>query len=305
MKINYEKYIREYEKYATYELNLAKHTINSYVFQLGKFFEWVSINKDRHSIKSIQSDDLSEYIMLLTKNGKKSSTTNAVRNSVSALYKYLLKKKIVSKNITTEVAQKKIPKRIPIVLKYDEQLELLKASNDPPFRDEITKARVRLAVRLFSFTGLRLDEISNLKFSDIDDWIVNVQSGKGDKQRTVPIPDEAIDLIKNLIDEYKEFRISKKIDSDYIFVSNRKNKMSNTQMYNDIKALFKMIGRPDLTPHKLRATYATNLLEATGNIKYVAELMGHNSLATTEIYTQVSTKNKKDAVNKMDSSLFI
>lgn len=305
MKPNYEKYLELSTEYFRYELGHTEKTIKTYHSRIKLFFEWLTI-KEIPTIRSITSEHLSEYLSELKKEGMSATSINLSKNSVSALFKYLIDKKKVNKNIAESVKAQKVPHKVPVIIQKEDLIKLLELTNNCIgkdgnylFRDEIARMRVKLAFRVLIFSGLRVGELVNLKIEDISKGVIFVRDGKGQKDRLVPIADKANTIITELIDEYLELRKEKKISSEYLFVNYSGDKISETTMQGDMKKLFVEIDRKYLSTHKTRSTFATNVLKGNKDIKRVAELLGHTTTAPTEKYLLVDTDMKKEAVESM------
>lgn len=305
MKKNYEKYLDEVVEYFKYELKLTNKTIISYSSRIKLFFEWLT-EKNIPTVRSITSEHLSEYMSDLTKNGASANTVNLSKNAVSALFKYLVRKKKVTKNIANEVKCQSVPSKIPVIIQEEDLIKLLQLTNECIgkdgkylFRDEIARVRVKLAFRLLVFSGLRVGELVNLKIEDVEKGIVFVKGGKGSKDRLVPLAEKANLAISALINEYMKLREDKNITSDYLFVNYSGEQISEITMQNDMKKLFIEIDRGYLSTHKTRSTFATNVLKGIKDIKRVAELLGHTTTIPTEKYLRVDTDMKKEAVESM------
>lgn len=295
MKTNYEKHIEDFLDFIKNERNLADTTVKTYRSNISPFFEWLSEAKDNGQMRLITSDDLTEYIIYRkTEDELESTSLNLIKSSIGSFYKYLIKKGLVTKNITDDVENQKVKKTIPKALTLEESIQMLDAVDEVNRRDDIAAMRVKLMIRMFLFLGLRTSELTDIKHSHIINGELMVFSGKGDKQRLLPIPQEVLDLVE----KYKQLKANLGFESNYLFVNNRDGKLSTVTVWKETKELFETIGKPDFSTHKLRSTFATSIWEATGDIYMVMKLMGHTDVKTTEKYVNASSKARGIAINK-------
>lgn len=295
MKTTYEKHIDDFLNYIKYEKNLSLDTIRTYRSNITPFFEWVSSRKETGQLRLITSEDLSEYIIYRKITDKLESTSlNLIKNSIGSMYKYLIKKNLVTKNISDEVENQKVKKTVPKALTLDESIQMLDAVDEVNKREDVAAMRVKLMVRMFLFLGLRTSELINVKYDHIRNGNLTVFSGKGDKQRVLPMPSEVMDMIN----EYIELKKRLGFTSDYLFINNQNGRLSTVTVWKETKALFEAIGKPDFSTHKLRSTFATTMWEATNDIYRVMELMGHTDVSTTKLYVNASPESNSIAINK-------
>lgn len=295
MKNNYEKHIEDFLDFIKNERNLSDQTIKTYRSNISPFFEWLSDEKESGQMRLITSEDLSEYIIYRKNVDELQSTSlNLIKSSVGSMFKYMVKKGLVNKNIADEVENQKVKKTVPKALTFEESVQMLDAVDEVNSKADVSAMRIRLMVRMFLFLGLRTSELTDIKHNHIVNGELIVFSGKGDKQRVLPIPQEVLDLIA----EYTKLKSSLGLNSDYLFVNNQNGSLSSVTVWKETKALFEQIGKPDFSTHKLRSTFATTIWEATGDIYMVMKLMGHTDVKTTEKYVNASSKARGIAINK-------
>lgn len=295
MRATYEKHIEDFLSYIKDEKNLSKDTIRTYRSNLKPFFEWLSEIKDNGQLRLITSEDLSEYIVYRKATDElQSNSLNLIKNSVGSMYKYLIKKNLVTRNIADGVENQKVKKTVPKALTLDESIQMLDAVDEVNKREDVAAMRVKLMIRMFLFLGLRTSELINVKYDHMKNGNLTVFSGKGDKQRVLPMPSEVIDMIK----EYTELKTKLGYISDYLFINNQNTRLSEVTVWKETKAIFEAIDKPDFSTHKLRSTFATTMWEATGDIYRVMELMGHSDVKTTKLYINASPESNSIAINK-------
>lgn len=264
------------------ELNImgySQRTIDTYMIYLNMFYEYVKKDLDK-----INDDDIINFLSYL-KTEKKvgSATLNLVLSAIKHFYIEFLKS-----NILINIKLPKKAKKIPIVLTPKEIKELISV---------IDNTRNKLIVEFMFSTGVRISECVNMKISNLnfDEFTGNVISGKGNKDRIII-------LSKKWVENYKTYLENRKIKSEYLFCNNSGNALSvdTIQKFLKIYASKSNIDKK-ISPHTLRHSFATNLLENDVNIRYIQQLLGHANLNTTQIYTKVNTNKLKTIQNPLDN----
>jgi len=254
----------------------SDNTISGYARDLRDFF--VFLNG-----RDISEEVLIEYRNTLSKKHYSDSTFNRKLSSLRSFLRYLVKNGIVDIDWTV-LRNKKTKRKLP----------------DYVSGDIIEKAfgngRDGLIVRLMYASGLRISELVKLKVSDIlfSEGFIRVR-GKGDKERLVPVDDGTL----RLLNEYLRTQGQRGL-KDYVFLSNRKKPFTRQGMWKLIKRQFRRLGI-DLKPHTLRHMFATHMLENGANIRAVQEMLGHESITTTQIYTEITDNSLKEAFEKFDT----
>lgn len=284
---NNENYILENEKLINdfeNELNIegySKKTIDIYVLYLKLFSKY--IQKD---LKTINNTDIVKYLSYLKKSKQISNST--VSLILSAIKHFIIEYLKLNINIDIKLPRKN--KKIPVVLTNKEIKNLI----------ENTKSyRNKLIIKFIYSTGVRVSECINMKIEDLnfDEYTGKVVSGKGSKDRMII-------LSKNWVDEYKKYlkKRNKSINSEYLFCNSKGNKLSVDTIQKFLKKSAKLANiTKSISPHTLRHSFATNLLENDVNIRYIQQLLGHANLNTTQIYTKVTTNKLKNIKNPLDS----
>ncbi|MDD5316939.1 MAG: tyrosine-type recombinase/integrase [Candidatus Cloacimonetes bacterium] len=264
------------------ELNImgySQRTIDTYMIYLNMFYEYVKKDLDK-----INDDDIINFLSYL-KTEKKvgSATLNLVLSAIKHFYIEFLKS-----NILINIKLPNKAKKIPIVLTPKEIKELISV---------IDNTRNKLIVEFMFSTGVRISECVNMKISNLnfDEFTGNVISGKGNKDRIII-------LSKKWVENYKTYLENRKIKSEYLFCNNSGNALSvdTIQKFLKIYASKANIDKK-ISPHTLRHSFATNLLENDVNIRYIQQLLGHANLNTTQIYTKVNTNKLKTIQNPLDN----
>lgn len=285
---NMDQEIVKYLEYLNKELNFSKNTIDSYRKDLADFFCFV--NRQGIDYLSINRYDVRAYLKYLDELKLKNSTIARRISAIRSFYNYLLSMGIISNNIFNSIRNPKLEKKLPNYLSYEELGDIL----DSIDISTPTGIRNRLLIEMFYATGCRVSELINIKMSDINFTNKSIRiMGKGSKERIVYYGDYA----QIYLNMYLETEFNK--DSNYLFLNDKKDAMSVQDVEVIIRYIVKDLAlKTHVTPHTLRHTFATHLLNNGADIKSVQELLGHASLNTTGIYTHVSNERLKEVYLK-------
>lgn len=268
------------------ELNYSDYTIKNYQLDLTDFFKYV--DKSNIDFLSIENIHVRGYLKYLDTCNLKNSTISRRISALRTFYNYLLEKGFVKSNIFLNVKNPKLEKKLPNYLNYTEIEELL-ASIDTRTDEGLER---RLLIEMFYSTGCRVGEMVNVKISDIDFYNKTIKvMGKGSKERIVYYGDYA--------SKYLEDYLKNKDKKGYLFTNKRGEKLTIEEVEYIVRDIMKHISiKTHVTPHTLRHTFATHLLNNGADIRTVQELLGHANLSTTGIYTHVSSDRLKDVYFK-------
>lgn len=272
--------------YLKKELNYSDLTIRSYELDLTSFFKY--IKKNNINYLKLSNTDVREYLKYLDTCKLKSSTISRRISALRTFYNYLLDEKLVNNNIFHNVKNPKLEKKLPNYLNYNEIDELLSSIDI----NEIDGLEKRLLIEIFYSTGCRVSELTNIKIDDIDlnNKVIRIM-GKGSKERIVYFGEYA--------SKYLNMYLSKKKSNKYLFETSNKEKLTIYDVEKIVKEIMRHISiKTHVTPHTLRHTFATHLLNNGADIKTVQELLGHANLSTTGIYTHISSDRLKDVYLK-------
>jgi integrase/recombinase XerD len=263
------------------ELNIegySEKTIEIYSMYMSLFYKYI-----KKELLEINSDDIIEYLSFLKTEKKAESTTiNLILSAIKHFYTQFLKK-----DLKLNIKLPKKAKKIPTVLTVQEIKELIK---------NIDNTRNKLIIEFIYSTGVRISECMIMKINDLDfnEYTGKVNSGKGNKDRLII-------LSKNWVLNYKNYLKDRKITSEYLFCNSQGLPLSvdTVQKFLKIASLKAGINK-NVSPHTLRHSFATSLLENDVNIRYIQQLLGHSNLNTTQIYTKVNTNRLKIIKNPLD-----
>ena len=284
-----EEFIKEFIEYLIIEKKLSNNTIMSYTNDLKLYNEYI-----KKQFNNISKEDIIKFIAYLNNKKLSSKTINHTIGTVKNFHNYISLKYNL-KNVSLNTKRLKMNKDLPKTLTIDEINILLDIDCKNCF-DYRNKAMLEL---MYS-AGLRVSELLELNVNDIDlnDNVVKV-FGKGSKERIVPIGDYATIALRKYINEYRICLIKKGIITDKLFLNNHGREMSRSGFFKLIKKMAIEKGiKKEISPHTIRHSFATHLLEGGADIRSIQELLGHENMSTTQIYTHVRNDIMRDNYDK-------
>lgn len=283
-----ENLINDYINYVLFERRLSKNTASSYKNDLDKFSLYLK-KKKINSFKNVTKKDIINYLEYLNKEDLSVTSIARKLTSIKNFYIYLTKTEYIKTNITEGIERPKLRKKLPQVLTIEEVDKLL----DIPLNNAFDY-RNKAMLELLYGTGLRISELLDLKLGDIDfnNCIVRCL-GKGNKERIVPIGEYVIFYLNSYL-EYRLILLKNK-KSEYLFLNSRGARLSRFSFFKILKNILKTKNiNKNISPHSLRHSFATHLLEGGGDLRSIQELLGHSDISTTKIYTHISNKQLKE-----------
>lgn len=280
--------IEDYKNYLLIDKKYSNNTIDSYYLELKKYYNF--LKQKNVFLKEVETSDIKEYLKYLKKH---QLTEKSIAHSISVIrsfYKFLIIEKYIKNNPSLSLELPKLKKTLPKVLSEDEIFKLL----DVELKDKYSY-RNKAMLELMYATGLRVSELVNLKVVDIDiEQCIVKTLGKGSKERVIPIGDYTIKALEEYIKNYRSSFILKET-TDYLFLNNHGKKMTRQGFFKIIKTLACEKGiKTSFSPHTLRHSFATHLLNGGADLRSIQEMLGHSNISTTQIYTHVSNKKLKE-----------
>lgn len=271
------------------ERGLSENTLASYRNDLVKLLQWLEDN--HYKCASISAMGLNEYQAYLVDREYKQTSRARMLSALRRFFQYLHREKIRGDDPTALLMSPKLPQRLPKDLSEEQIHDLLEAPNV----DDPLELRDRAMLELLYATGLRVTELVSLTMENLSlrQGVVRV-TGKGDKERLVPMGENAVDWIQTFLDQGRPVLLGEK-SSDVVFPSKRARQMTRQTFWHRIKhyAVIAGIDTDKLSPHVLRHAFATHLLNYGADLRVVQMLLGHSDLSTTQIYTHVATERLK------------
>jgi integrase/recombinase XerD len=280
-----KKCLLDFLAYIASEKGLSLNTLSSYKRDLIFFINFLE-KRNKKSLKRIFQGDIVDYLSFLKSKKMASSSIYRAFIAIKVFFRFLKREKFIEKDITKNFDLPKIWQLIPVVLSVEEIEALFDGINVNSF----IGARDKALLELLYATGIRVSEACNLRLRDVDDEYIKVE-GKGKKERIVPIGKKAIEAIDFYLLNYR-----KEGFGEFLFVSKNGKKMDRISIWNRIKIYAKKAKiLKTISPHTLRHSFATHLLENKADIRLIQELLGHEDIATTDRYTHISNAHLKKA----------
>ena len=277
-------------QYLRNEKNYSSHTEISYLTDLTQFQQFIEKECGEFDLEQIDADLIRIWIAHLVEEGIKPRSVNRKLSAVKTFFNYLNKIEAVKGNPAEKVRGPKTPKRLPAFVNHEEMARII--DDEQAYPDNFEGQRNRFIIELFYVTGMRESELIGLKNSDIDYYAKTVRvTGKRNKQRIIPLSDETLEKLKNYV-QTRDREIENK--SPLLFVKKNGDPIYPKMIYNIVRKHLDSI--PTLSkksPHVLRHSFATEMLNNGAEINAVKELLGHSSLASTEVYTHVTFEELK------------
>lgn len=280
---NIEFIIEKYQAYLQLEKGLSKNTLEGYTDDINKLLNY--LNDENISLRSTTEDDLHNLICTLHDIGIQPRSQARTISGIKSFFKFLNLENYIDKNPTLLLESPRLGRALPETLSIDEINRIIAAIDLSKPEGQRNKAIIET---LYS-CGLRVSELINLQISQIyanDEYII-VQ-GKGNKQRLVPISQTALYEIQKYITEYRSNLTIKKGYDDTLFLNRRGAQLTRVMIFYIIKTHCQLAGiRKEVSPHTLRHSFATHLLEGGANLRAIQQMLGHESITTTEIYVHI------------------
>lgn len=275
--------------YLRLERNCSENTIGSYGTDLAKFEEFFKEVDENVDFTTVDADLVRAWVMELMERGYTSTSVNRKLSSLRSFYRFLLRKKIVQVDPMRKIVGPKKKKPLPTFLKESEMNRLL---DEIPFKEGLSGRRDKMIIEMFYATGMRRSELVGLNDADVDFSASLIKvTGKRNKQRLIPFGEELRQAMLVYL-KVRDEAVSGKAEA--FFVQDDGRRLSARQVYQLVKRnLSKVVSLKKRSPHVLRHTFATSMLNNQAELGAVKELLGHRSLTTTEIYTHTTFEELK------------
>ena len=292
----WEAYKKGYKAWLRLEKSLSDNTVEAYLHDVEKLTDYLQISNTLKSPSEIELKDLQQFVKWVSESGMTATSQARIISGIRGFYKFCLIEQITKTDPSTLLEAPKTRRKLPDVLTFEE-IELVIAQLDQSTPDG---GRNKAILETMYSSGLRVSEVVNLKISSLylDTGFIRV-IGKGDKERLVPIGRDAAKFIKI----YKEtIRIHQPIQTgfeDFLFLNKKGTNLSRVMIFYIIKNMaFKAGIIKNISPHTFRHSFATHLVEGGADLRAVQEMMGHESITTTEIYTHLDRDFLRDTLQR-------
>ena len=285
--------VNDFLKYLEQERNFSDHTILSYQNDLFSFEKFLKRRKKELSFSSADKSLLRDFLIDLKEKGLDFSSIARKVSALRSFFKFLKRRDLIEYNPALFLLTPKLKKKLPEVLSVAQMIKLL----DEKEKEDVWELRDNAILELFYSTGIRLSELASLNLSSIDFNGGTIRVfGKGRKERIVPVGRKAISALKEYL---KERESLSGLDSSTVFINRMKKELSTRGIARIVKKnLAKISEDKSVSPHTLRHTFATHLLDEGADLMAVKEMLGHKNLSTTQIYTHISVERLKKVYKK-------
>ena len=293
--MNWNPTIKGFKSYLQLERSLSGNSIDAYLRDVEKFVQFLELNGIEVSPEKVERQHIEDFLKWVSELGMNARSQARILSGLKAFYKYLLMEDMVNSSPTELIEAPKIGRKLPEVISIDEINGLIDSIDLSKAEGERNKAMLET---LYS-CGLRVTELVTLKKSNLllDEGFVRV-IGKGDKERIVPIGSVAIKHVKIYIESVRNHmgNINKESE-DILFLNRRGNQLTRVMVFTIIKQLAEKMGlQKQVSPHTFRHSFATHLVEGGADLRAVQEMLGHESITTTEIYTHLDREYLREAI---------
>ena len=293
--MNWNTYYKEFENFLKFERNLSKNSVSSYLSDLRKLIGFLKNSKINFTPEKIKTENIREFLYSESKKIKASTLARLI-SSLNGFFEYLLLENIVRENPVEKIEYPKLGLKMPITLTTNQIDKIIKRVS----LNKTNGLRNETIIEILYSCGLRVSELINLKISDLflKESLIKIL-GKGNKERFVPISKIGKKLILKYIDSGRNISKIKKGYEDTLFINNRGKKLTRVMIYIILNNAAKEVGiEKKISPHILRHSFATHLIENGANIISIQKMMGHENIVTTEKYLHVKRKHLINSVIK-------
>lgn len=288
--------IKGFQAYLKLEKSLSDNSIEAYSRDIEKLYQFSDLQVVKLKPELITLTDLRGFINWINELGMIPSSQARILSGIKAFYKYLLMEDIIRTDPSELLESPKIRRKLPDTLSYEEINKIIAALD----LSKPEGMRNKAILETLYGSGLRVSELTELKLSNLylDIEFIKV-TGKGNKERLVPIGSEAIKALKIWIENVRIHNPIKRGEEDYVFLNRRGTRLSRQIIFLTIKGLAEIIGlKKKISPHTFRHSFATHLVEGGADLRAVQEMLGHESITTTEIYTHLDREYLKSTISQ-------
>ncbi len=294
--MNWETYIKGFKNYLKLERSLSGNSVEAYEDDIRKLLQYFEYSKQDISPLHIKLSQLQAFSQWIHELGMSPRSHARVLSGIKAFFKYLLLENLIQDNPSVLLDTPKLGRKLPSVLSVEEINRILAVIDLSKPGGERNKAMIET---IYS-SGLRVSELVGLRLSNmfLDTGFLKI-TGKGNKERLVPIGDEAMQQVLRYTKEVRAHQAIAVGNEDFVFLNARGKKLSRVMVFTLIKDLAKLAGvKKKISPHTFRHSFATHLIEGGADLRAVQEMLGHESITTTEIYTHLDREYLRDTISR-------
>lgn len=292
----WQSYIKGFKAFLKLEKSLSVNSVDAYIRDVAKLTQFLEIKGIHGNPDQIGLNQLQDFLKWVNELGMSARTQSRVISGIKAFYKYLVLENLTRENPTELLESPRLGRKLPDTLSIEEIDKIISAID----RSKPEGERNRAMLETLYSSGLRVTELINLRISNLffkESFIRIV--GKGNKERIVPIGSIAMKHINIYLKEVRVHSTVKKGSEDVLFLNRRGNKLTRNMVFMIIQSLTKKIGlNKKISPHTFRHSFATHLIEGGADLRAVQEMLGHESITTTEIYLHLNREYLRDTIMK-------
>ncbi|WP_261129246.1 site-specific tyrosine recombinase XerD [Bacillus sp. Marseille-Q3570] len=283
--------VQDYLHYLTVERGLSENTLQSYQRDLKQYTTFLMKELKHKELNEVRRNDIMTYLYQLKDAGRASTTIARTIASIRSFHQFLIRERVTDQDPSVHIETPKTERKLPKILSSQEVEDLMEA----PEGNSAFGIRDRAMIELLYATGIRVSELIQLNLTDVHLTMGFVRCvGKGDKERIIPVGRMATEALNTYIENGRG-KLLKKKTNDALFLNHHGNRLTRQGFWKILKKLSRAANiQKELTPHTLRHSFATHLLENGADLRAVQELLGHVDISTTQIYTHVTKTRLKD-----------
>ena len=292
--MSWKNNINGFRSYLILERSLSENSVESYIRDINKLVDYLELNNIKVNVKQISTKDISSFIRWIAEIGMSASTQARILSGVKAFFKYLILEDIIKTDPSHLIEGPKKGLKLPDTLSTEEIDKMVNAIDLSHPQGQRNKA----IIETLYGCGLRVSELINLKLSNWykKDGFIKV-TGKGDKERLVPMGNVTANVLTIYVNEIRCHHTIENGHEDFIFLSHRGKHISRVSIFNIVKELaVKAQIKKNISPHTFRHSFATELIERGANLRAVQEMLGHESITTTQLYTHITREFLRESI---------
>ncbi len=292
--MNWQSAIKGFQAYLKLEKSLSANSIEAYTRDISRLYEYTDTLPNKLSPQQVTLADLRQFINWINELGMIPSSQARTLSGIKAFYKYMLMEDMIASDPSELLESPKIQRKLPDTLSYQDINKMIEAID----LSKPEGGRNKAILEVLYGCGLRVSELTQLKLSNLhlDIEFIKV-TGKGSKERLVPIGGSAVKALKIWIEQLRVHVPIKKGEEDMVFLNRRGSRLSRMYIFMVIKELAEIVGlKKTISPHTFRHSFATHLVEGGADLRAVQEMLGHESITTTEIYTHLDREYLKGTI---------
>jgi integrase/recombinase XerD len=294
--MSWDAYIRSFGDYLRLERSLSSNSIEAYLRDVKKLQQYASIRKKTFTALTVKHAHLQDFLAYLHELGLSAHSQARLLSGLKSFFRFLMAEELIDKDPTELLEAPKLGRTLPDTLDYHEIVQLLEAID----LSTPEGMRNRAMLETLYSSGLRVSELVELKLNRVlrEAGFLRVV-GKGNKERLVPVGEDALKYLQLYVDEVRVHIMPQKGSEQHVFLNRRGRKMTRVFVFLMIRALAEKTGlRKSVSPHTFRHSFATHLIEGGADLRAVQEMLGHESITTTEIYTHLDRDYLKQVVQE-------